>query len=66
MDATSKLPTVNLSELEKLAIVQALAECDGNRTHASRKLGASPRTLQRKLKRLGLQDRLPLGAKPST
>lgn len=53
MDANDKLPTVNLEELEKLAIPQALAQFDGNRTKAARVLGIDLRTLQRKIKQHG-------------
>lgn len=62
------LPTVNLEELEKLAVKQALEKCGGNRTHAVTLLGISARTIQRKLRRWGWQDRVALGsnAKPST
>lgn len=45
-----KLPTLNLSKLEQLAIWQALQEEGGCRTYASKQLGISIRTLQRKLK----------------
>lgn len=56
MDATEKLPTVNLEELEKLAIIQALAQFDGNRTKAARVMGISIRCLQRKMKIYRLRD----------
>ena len=48
------LPTLKLAELEKAAIKQALAAVDSNRTHAAKLLGISLRTLQRKMKQLGL------------
>ncbi|HTW93722.1 MAG TPA: sigma-54 dependent transcriptional regulator, partial [Tepidisphaeraceae bacterium] len=41
---------LSIEELERLAIVKALEQCGGNRTHAAGKLGISVRTLQRKLK----------------
>lgn len=44
----------NLHELETRTIRSALAAADGNRTHAAGLLGVSRRTLQRKLKALGL------------
>ena len=58
-----KLPSVNLAELELLAIVQALRETGGNRMQAARRLDIDIRTLQRKLRLLGLQDRHAKGAK---
>jgi len=44
----------NLHELETQAIRTALAASNGNRTHAAELLGVSRRTLQRKLKLLGI------------
>ncbi len=44
------LPTFSLVDLERYAIIGALATHHGNRTHAARELGISVRTLQRKLK----------------
>lgn len=44
----------NLHELEKGTIRRALAETGNNRTHAAGLLGISRRTLQRKIKELGL------------
>ncbi len=44
----------NLHALEARTIRAALAAADGNRTHAADLLGVSRRTLQRKLKELGL------------
>lgn len=51
MDANQKitLPTVNLEQLEQMAIEQALEARAGNRTHAAVDLGISTRTLQRKV-----------------
>jgi len=43
-----------LHEIEKHAILQALEECGGNRTHAARALGIGLRTIQRKLRDYGL------------
>jgi DNA-binding NtrC family response regulator len=40
--------------LEKKAIRAALESSGGNRTHAAELLGLSRRTLQRKLKELGI------------
>ena len=46
-----ELPTgLTMDELERLAIVHALEQSAGNRTHAASKLGISVRTLQRKLR----------------
>ena len=41
-------------ELEREALAQALAECDGNRRRAAERLGIGLRTLYEKLKRYGL------------
>lgn len=57
------LPTFDLAELEKLAIVGALAKHGGNRTQAARTLGVSVRTLQRRVARLGLPDVATYGAR---
>ena len=48
--------TMTVEEAERQLIVQALKECDGNRTRAADRIGMSRRTLHRKLKRYGLQD----------
>jgi transcriptional regulator with PAS, ATPase and Fis domain len=48
---------VTMEELEKLAIVKALDQCSGNRTHAANRLGISVRTLQRKLRQYELERR---------
>jgi DNA-binding NtrC family response regulator len=41
---------LTMEQLEKLAIIEALTQCSGNRTHAADLLGISVRTLQRKLR----------------
>ena len=41
----SRLPTVDLEKLEWIAIRQALAENNDNRTQAAKALGISVRTL---------------------
>lgn len=51
LDAADKF---NLHELENRTIRSALIAASGNRTHAAELLGVSRRTLQRKLKALGL------------
>jgi DNA-binding NtrC family response regulator len=48
------LRTLNLAELERAAIIQALEECGQNRTEAAKLLGISRRTLHRKLHDYGL------------
>ena len=45
---------LNMRELERRAIEDALKRHDGNRTHAARELGISLRTLQYRLKAYGL------------
>ena len=42
-----------LEQIEKEAILEALAACGGNRTRAARALGVGIRTIQRKLKEYG-------------
>ncbi len=54
-----EVPTgVTMEELEKLAIIKALDQCGGNRTHAANRLGISVRTLQRKLRQYELERRV--------
>lgn len=47
-DFPQSLP-LNLGQLERLAIAEALRRCGGNRTHAARLLGIGLRTLRTKL-----------------
>ena len=55
----TEIPTgLTMDELEKLAIMKALDECGGNRTHAAGRLKISVRTLQRKLQHYQLEDRV--------
>src|SRR5947209_12177813 len=55
-----EIPTgLTMDELEKLAIMKALDECGGNRTHAAGRLKISVRTLQRKLQHYQLEGREP-------
>ena len=46
----------SLQDLEREAILGALAQCDGNRRLAAERLGISKRTLQYRLKEYGLVD----------
>ena len=39
-----------VGEVERALVVQTLARCDGNRTHAARVLGLSVRTLRNKIR----------------
>lgn len=48
--AAPTLPTLDLGELERIAIAQALAATNGNRVHAARLLHIHVRTLHRKLR----------------
>jgi DNA-binding NtrC family response regulator len=53
-DSNVDIPAgTTLESLERAAVEQALADCNGNRTRAARSLGISVRTLQRKLKQWG-------------
>jgi two-component system, NtrC family, response regulator HydG len=47
--------SLNLHDLERQAILNALQRAMGNRTHAAHTLGISVRTLQRKLKQWGVE-----------
>ncbi len=49
---------LNLSEVEKQCILRALEQTGQNRTQAAACLGISRRTLQRRLKELGLEIRM--------
>lgn len=44
-----------LEKVEEQLMLLALDYCKDNRTHAATSLGISTRTLQRKLKRMGVQ-----------
>lgn len=46
----AQISTQNLQEMERAAVLSALARCSGVRSHAADLLGISVRTLQRKLK----------------
>jgi len=43
-----------MAAYERLAIVNALSLCDGNRRHAARRLEIGESTLYRKMKKFGL------------
>lgn len=52
-----KIPAgVTMENLERVAVLQALERCQGNRTRAAESLGISVRTLQRRLGSWGLAD----------
>jgi len=55
----TEIPDLPLEELERLAIMQALEKCGGNRTHAANRLVISVRTLQRKLKEYETKGLIP-------
>ena len=55
-DRVSIPPDTKLEDVERQALVQALEQHDGNRTHAAKSLGISVRTLQRRLKSWGLDE----------
>jgi len=55
---------VTLRELERTAILRTLALCEGNRTHASNRLGISIRTLRNRLKEYR-SDGIPVPAPPN-
>jgi len=50
-----KAEDLSLAELERRHILETLEKLKGNRTHTARHLGISRRTLQRKLRELGLE-----------
>lgn len=50
--APRQLPTVNMEELETLAIQQAMEQTNGNVTHSAKLLGMSRDTLTNKLKKI--------------
>jgi DNA-binding protein Fis len=43
------LPSLDLGELERLAIAEALRQCDGNNTRAAGMLGIALKTLDNQL-----------------
>jgi DNA-binding NtrC family response regulator len=48
---------LSMGKLERLAIMRALEQCAGNRTHAAARLEISVRTLQRKLRQYEIESR---------
>jgi two-component system response regulator HydG len=52
---TTTADPLDIKANEKNLIIQALAECGGNRTQAAIKLNISRRTLHRKLNEYGIQ-----------
>jgi two-component system response regulator AtoC len=52
--ASTEARPILLRDMERRAIEDALAESEGNRTHAARRLGISLRTLQYRLKEYGM------------
>ena len=58
MAANNVMPTAGLTvkDAERELIVQALQDCNGNRTKAAQKIGMSRRTLHRKLHEYHLED----------
>ena len=57
-DRVSFPPDTKLEDVERQALVQALEQHGGNRTHAAESLGISVRTLQRRLKSWGLDEEI--------
>ena len=53
--AASGLPSLNLDELERRAIEEALQRMEWHQGQAAEVLGISPRTLHRKIRSLGLE-----------
>ena len=48
------LPDTTMDELERMAITQALAKYNGNRTQAARALKIGTKTLYRKMEKYGI------------
>jgi DNA-binding NtrC family response regulator len=51
-DPSGEVADGTLAEMEARLIQQTMQQCEGNRTHAAKRLGISLRTLQRKLKQM--------------
>lgn len=61
MPELTEPPTFNHREWERYIVYRAMEKHGGNRTHAARELVMHLRTLERKLKAWGWQDRQPNG-----
>lgn len=57
MTTHTEPPTLNHRDWERYIVYQAMEKHQWNRTHAARELAMHERTLQRKLKAWGWQDR---------
>jgi len=44
-----------VSEIERELVLQTLARCNGNRTHAARMLGLSVRTMRNKIRQFSAE-----------
>ena len=55
-----------VGEIERELVLQTLARCDGNRTHAARVLGVSVRTLRNKIRQYNADGLDVPGSKPET
>lgn len=53
---TSESDNESMEGVERKHIEKVLDSCDGNRTHAAKKLGLNVRTLRNKIKQFGLED----------
>ncbi|MDA7756424.1 sigma-54 dependent transcriptional regulator [Opitutales bacterium] len=55
---TTEVPGADelMEDVERKHIEKVLDSCDGNRTHAAKKLGLNVRTLRNKIKQFGLDD----------
>lgn len=56
--STQSLANRPLVELEKQAILETLAACNGNKAMAARNLGISEKSIYNKIKRLGLAEQI--------
>lgn len=54
--STGQVPGLNLDEIERRKIKEALATAGGNRNEAAKLLGLSERTLYRKIKQMGISE----------
>jgi DNA-binding NtrC family response regulator len=52
----SNLEIETIEQVEKLHIEKILKKCDGNRTHAAKKLGLNVRTLRNKIKDFEIEN----------